>query len=55
MAKVNRLYFMEESIFSTEKFYRFLEVLLSDQKIEPYFAVDQQIQEDVNKFLSMGL
>ena len=55
MAKVNRLYFMEESIFSTEKFYRFLEVLLSDSKMEPYFAVDMQIQEDVNKFLSMGL
>ena len=55
MAKINRLYFMEESIFSTERFYRFLEVLFADQKMEPYFAVDKNIQEDINKFLSMGL
>ena len=46
---------MEESIFSTERFYRFLEVLFADQKMEPYFAVDKNIQEDINKFLSMGL
>ena len=55
MAKVNRLYFIEESVFSTEKFYSLLEVLLSDQKIEPYFAVDLEIQNDINNFLSMGL
>ena len=55
MAKINRLYFIEESVFSTEKFYSLLEVLLADTKIEPYFAIDLDIQNDINKFLSMGL
>ena len=55
MAKLNRLYFIDEGVFSTEKFYSLLENLMLDQKIEPYFAVDQEIQSDVNNFLSMGL
>ena len=47
--------FPDESVFSTEKFYSLLEVLLAETKIEPYFAVDLEIQNDINKFLSMGL
>jgi len=55
MAKINRLYFIDEGVFSTEKFYMLLENLMLDQKIEPYFACDKEIQNDVNNFLSMGL
>ena len=55
MAKVNRLYFIDEGVFSTDKFYALLEILLADPKIEPYFAVDREIQNDINNFLSMGL
>ncbi len=55
MAKLNRLYFIDEGVFSTDKFYSLLEILLADPKIEPYFAVDREIQNDINNFLSMGL
>ena len=55
MAKVNRLYFIEESVFNTEKFYLLLESLLDDPKAEPYFAVDANIQETITKYFSMGL
>ncbi len=55
MAKVNRLYYIDESVFSTEKFYSLLYVLISDDKVEPYFAVDSEIQNNINNYLSMGL
>ena len=55
MAKKNRLYYIEESVFNTEKFYLLVESLFEDPKIEPYFAVNSNIQEVIKKFFSMGL
>lgn len=55
MAKINRLYYIEESVFSTEKLYSFLEVLLSDSNVEAYFAVSSSIQDEIKRYFSMGL
>lgn len=55
MNKINRLYYIEESVFSTEKLYQFIEVLFNDQKVEPYFAVSVAIEEEIKKYFAMGL
>ena len=55
MPKINRLYFIEESVLNTNKFYILLENLINDPQAEAYFAVDSSIQEKIDKYISMGL